>query len=112
MAVELYKATATILSAFDDDEVGVVNGYIEVDHCNGCGRTDVFAFFGDTLASSSGSANTMDEIYSIIHEAVWDATIGNGDYSSCDLGVVSLDSEIGNSYKLMILDIFNGDVAA
>lgn len=105
MAIAAYKATAEILSAYDDEMVRKANGIIEIDRCPECGHTTVTAAFYGHTAEAAGTAHRVKEIYELVEEATHKAAIGTAGGSGIQLGFIYLEEEIPGARPGIVSEI-------
>lgn len=112
MTIAAYKATAEILSAYDDDKVGEVTGVIEIKRCAICGSTRVTAVFDGYAAQVADKTNHYDEIYALAIEATHRAVIETGHGGGIQIGSLYIGEEIDVAYDGIALDYLNWKFAA
>ena len=110
--ITAYKATAEIVSAYDDGKVATESGIVEISRCGVCGHTTVTAAFCGYLAQEEDTTESLSEIHMLATEAAHRAIIETGEYIGCQIGFLYLGEEIKDAYRGKALDIFNGGAAA
>lgn len=105
MATQAYKATAEILSAYDDEIIGTAAGFIEIDRCPECGHTTVTAAFYGHTAEAAGTAHRVKEIYDLVEEATHRAAIETAGGSGIQLGFIYLEEEIPGARPGIVSEI-------
>lgn len=104
MAIMAYRATAEIVSAYDDEVLGRRAGIIEIRRCPACGKTTVTAVFDGYAAQAADTTERLDEIHALAVEAVHRALIEEAPGGGCQIGMVYLEEEIPDAYQGITLD--------